>query len=151
LFVVLLVMAPSSQELGPPANPGRFSTPEIIASDPRDFARTVHAIELVAEEMRGGPKADLKGKEVKLLNHRKGENFDLRPDNLAAVRGRPRGGGWQAVADVRKRWGIRFPLDGSPGQSPRAVFAATKRAEKAAKRGGPGETHSGAGEGGEVR
>ena len=25
LFVVLLVMAPSSQELEPPANPGRFS------------------------------------------------------------------------------------------------------------------------------
>jgi hypothetical protein len=27
LFVVLLVMAPSSQELEPPANPGRFRTP----------------------------------------------------------------------------------------------------------------------------
>jgi hypothetical protein len=28
LFVVLLVMAPPSQELEPPANPGRFSTPD---------------------------------------------------------------------------------------------------------------------------
>ena len=28
LFVVLLVMAPSSQELEPPANPGRFNGPE---------------------------------------------------------------------------------------------------------------------------
>src|SRR5436305_12370535 len=27
LFVVLLVMAPSSQELEPPANPGRFRSP----------------------------------------------------------------------------------------------------------------------------
>jgi hypothetical protein len=29
LFVVLLVMAPSSQELEPPANPGRFTTPHV--------------------------------------------------------------------------------------------------------------------------
>jgi hypothetical protein len=29
LFVVVLVMAPSSQELEPPANPGRFKLPEL--------------------------------------------------------------------------------------------------------------------------
>jgi hypothetical protein len=41
LFVVLLMAAPPSQELEPPANPGRFSEPEDIDIEPD---RSVHRI-----------------------------------------------------------------------------------------------------------
>ena len=38
MFVVLLVMAPSSQELGPPTNPGRFI---FVKTLKRNYARNV--------------------------------------------------------------------------------------------------------------
>lgn len=110
-----------------------FRTPGVTETGPRDFARTIFAINLVAEEMSGGPKADLRGKEVKLLNVTD-RYFDLRPEFMVAVPGRPRDGGWQAVADVRKRWPIRFPPDGSEGQNPNSYFASVNRSQKALKR-----------------
>jgi hypothetical protein len=108
------------------------TTPGITTGYPRDLARTFLAIWLVYQEkVLGFPAENLDGRHVVALN---GDKFDLRIENLDSRPGKIRDGGWRTIADVRKRWAIRFPSDGSPGRDPNAVFAAERRAARATKR-----------------
>jgi site-specific DNA recombinase len=95
LFVVLLVMAPSSQELEPPANPGRFSRwlDEIVSGS-------------VSDVLQIATRQKCSARQVNLTI----SLAFLAPDLVrAAVEGRfPRGIGVERLRDAPAEWSQQF-------------------------------------------